>query len=322
MIAILLFFISCWQLYALREFIKKNKSTHLRLLFAIVVLQIFFMLARLYLSSQPSDSNLITNLYDETAQLFYIRMVFTTTYFLLFIFTNNYFYEALSIRANQKVILVEEQMLSSLNALSLARDNETGKHIVRTQNYVKALAIRLRALGHYTDELSLKSIDLMFRAAPLHDIGKVGIRDSILCKSGQLTSDEWGVMRTHPLIGEAMLKSAALVTEEDDIMSVAIKIAGGHHEKWDGTGYPRGLKSDQIPLAARIMSLSDVYDALVSERVYKKKWTHEQAFEEIVSQKGIAFDPAIVDAFVLEASNFRQISGNYPDDILLMTDKY
>jgi HD-GYP domain-containing protein (c-di-GMP phosphodiesterase class II) len=161
----------------------------------------------------------------------------------------------------------------------------------------------------------------MFRAAPLHDIGKVGIPDSILCKSGQLTIDEWEVMKTHPLIGEAMLKSAALVTEEDHVMSVAIKIAGGHHEKWDGTGYPRGLKSGQIPLAARIMSLSDVYDALISERVYKKQWTHEQAVEEIVSKKGIAFDPAIVDAFVLEANNFRQISGNYPDDILLVTDK-
>lgn len=315
LITTFILFTTCWQADYLRHFMKHNPSIHLRLLLSVLAFQVFLILVRIYLNEH--QIRIIGNIYEETGQLFYIRMIFTLTFFLLFIFTNNFFYESLWVKANQKTILVEEQMLGSLNALSLARDNETGKHIIRTQHYVRAIAMRLRALGHYTDELSLQAIDLMYRAAPLHDIGKVGIADKILCKPGKLTSGEWEVMKTHPLIGESILRSALVVSEEEDVISVAIKISGGHHEKWDGTGYPRSLKSDQIPLAARIMSLSDVYDALVSKRIYKNEWTHEQAVEEIVSQKGTSFDPVIVDAFVLEANNFRQISRNFPDDMLL-----
>lgn len=213
---------------------KHNPSIHLRLLLTILAFQAFLVLVRIYLNQH--QIRFIGNIYEETGQLFYIRMIFTSTFFLLFIFTNNFFYESLWVKANQKTSLLEEQMLGSLNALSLARDNETGKHILRTQHYVRAIAMRLKDLGHYTDELSLKAIDLMYRAAPLHDIGKVGIPDKILCKPGQLTSAEWDVMKTHPLIGETILGTASMITAEDDVISLAIKIAGGIMKNGMGVG--------------------------------------------------------------------------------------
>lgn len=216
--------------------------------------------------------------------------------------------------ANTKIEKSEVQFLASLNALAKARDNETGNHIIRTQNYVKILALRLRADGHYAENLSDRSIDLLFKAAPLHDIGKVGIPDNILLKNGPLTESEWIVMKTHASIGEAVLDTKEVKRDGDaDLISVAIKIAGGHHEKWDGSGYPRGLAGDAIPLEARIMSLADMYDALVSKRVYKNAWTHDQAVQEIVSKRDIQFDPLIVDAFLAEQDSFREIARQYSD---------
>jgi response regulator RpfG family c-di-GMP phosphodiesterase len=217
--------------------------------------------------------------------------------------------------ANKKVEQSELQLLTSLNALAKARDNETGNHIIRTQNYVKELALRLRNDGHYTESLSDKSIDLLFKATPLHDIGKVGIPDNILLKNGPLTDEEWAIMKSHTLIGENVLDAVEVERDgEADLVSVAIKIAGGHHEKWDGTGYPRGLKGNEIPLSARIMALADVYDALVSERVYKSGWDHEDAVKEIVSKSGTHFDPLVVDALIAEQSNFQDIAQKYRDN--------
>jgi HD-GYP domain-containing protein (c-di-GMP phosphodiesterase class II) len=143
----------------------------------------------------------------------------------------------------------------------------------------------------------------------LHDLGKIGIPDAILQKPGKLTDDEWMVMKTHAIIGENVMSAANLQsTKTNQLISIAIAIAGGHHERWDGTGYPRGLKEEAIPLAARIMAIADVYDALVSKRVYKEKWTYENAIEEILSLKGVQFDPAIVDAFQLEENHFKEIA--------------
>ena len=216
--------------------------------------------------------------------------------------------------ANKKIEKSEVQFLASLNALAKARDNETGNHIIRTQNYVKLLAKRLRADGHYVESLSDKSINLLFKAAPLHDIGKVGIPDNILLKNGSLTEAEWVVMKTHTTIGETVLDAEEVNRDGDaDLVGIAIKIAGGHHEKWDGSGYPRGLVGQAIPLEARIMSLADMYDALVSKRVYKKAWTHEEAVQEIVSKREIQFDPLIVDAFLAEQNAFREIAHQYRD---------
>jgi HD-GYP domain-containing protein (c-di-GMP phosphodiesterase class II) len=158
-------------------------------------------------------------------------------------------------------------------------------------------------------------IDFLFRAAPLHDIGKVAIPDSILQKSGTLDDQEWLVMKTHAAIGESVLSATNLQFQnKKTIIGTAIKIAGGHHEYWDGSGYPRGLVGEAIPIAARIMSIADVYDALVSKRVYKYQWTHEQADQEIISMRGTKFDPVIVDAFIAEQNAFKEISQQYKDE--------
>lgn len=208
----------------------------------------------------------------------------------------------------------EQQMLNCLNSIALTRDNETGNHIIRTQQYVKIIALRLQAMGLHTEELDEKSIELMFKAAPLHDVGKVGIPDMILKKQGKLTEEEWAIMKTHPEIGESALTAAIKHTDTNkNIISVAIEIAGGHHEKWDGSGYPRGLSGKKIPLAARIMSLADVYDALVSERAYKKGWSHNQAQDLIQDKKSTQFDPDVVDAFMHETEQFRAIAERFKD---------
>jgi HD-GYP domain-containing protein (c-di-GMP phosphodiesterase class II) len=209
----------------------------------------------------------------------------------------------------------QTQMLKSLKALSLARDNETGNHIVRTQSYVKAVALRLKEMGQYTDQLNDKTINAMFLVSPLHDIGKVGIPDSVLLKPAPLTAEEWSIMKTHTTIGETILKTTIDGEKaHTELLKIAIEISGGHHEKWNGGGYPRGLSAQQIPLSARIMSIADMYDALVSERVYKKKWSHEQAILEIKRQSGEYFDPVIVDAFVSIQDTVQSIALNYADD--------
>jgi len=216
--------------------------------------------------------------------------------------------------ANKKATQIELQLLTSLNALAMARDNETGNHIIRTQKYVRLLALRLRNDGHYTESLTDQFIDSLFKAAPLHDLGKIGIPDHILLKKGALTDQEWEIMKTHAQIGESVLNASSVdIDTEIDVILSAKKIAGGHHEKWDGTGYPRELSGEAIPLEARIMSLADMYDALVSKRVYKEAWTVEQATQEIISKRGSHFDPLVVDAFLVEQNNFQEIAHQYRD---------
>ncbi len=216
--------------------------------------------------------------------------------------------------ANIGIEQSELQLLSSLNALAKARDNETGNHIIRTQHYVKVLALGLRSEGYYVHLLCDASIDLLFKAAPLHDIGKVGIPDSILLKISPLTNEEWAIMKTHTLIGESVLKTVDVGHHaESDVITKAIKIAGGHHERWDGFGYPRGLAGGNIPLEARIMSIADTYDALVTARVYKEAWSHKRAVEEIISGRGIRFDPAMVDVFIIKQDVFGEIAKKYQD---------
>lgn len=226
--------------------------------------------------------------------------------------------EDLRVKANLKALNREEQMMASLNALALARDNETGNHIIRTQYYVKALADRLIANDQYPEEMNSRIASLLFKASPLHDIGKIGIPDHILLKPGPLTEAEWEIMKTHASIGESVLLSAEQQSVHDDgsvddIVMVGVQIAGCHHEKWDGTGYPRGLAGRAIPLPARIMALADMYDALISERVYKKSWTHQKAVEEIISKSGTHFDPLIVEAFIAEKEKFQSIAEKFKD---------
>ena len=206
------------------------------------------------------------------------------------------------------------EAINLLVALAVSRDDETGGHLIRTQKYNFAIGTRLLQLGFYVDQLDNNLIEMISRAAPLHDIGKVAIPDSILRKPSHLTEEEWEIMRTHTSLGASILHSTKKNGKfQNDVIRIAADIAASHHERWNGTGYPAGLSGEDIPLSARIMALSDMYDALVSVRPYKKSWTHEQAAEEIIRNKNIAFDPLIVEAFVLEKDNFKEIKNKFRD---------
>lgn len=209
---------------------------------------------------------------------------------------------------DQLAVLVEERtsqlrrtlhvMLASLGALAEYRDNETGGHIRRTQNLVALLARSLARHPRWQGVLDDSLIDHLTTAAPLHDIGKVGIQDQILRKPGRLTPEETSEMQKHPILGYEVLKSATAELNNEPLVVVAADLARSHHEKWDGSGYPEGLKGESIPLGGRIMAVADVYDALVSDRVYKKAMPHEEAVRIIVEGKGSHFDPLVVEAFL------------------------
>ena len=213
-----------------------------------------------------------------------------------------------------KIDVSQYEAINLLVALAASRDGETGEHLIRTQKYNFAIGTRLLQLGFYVDQLDNNLIEMICRAAPLHDIGKVAIPDSILRKPSHLTEVEWEIMRTHTSLGASILHSTKKNGKfQNEVIRIAADIAASHHEKWNGTGYPAGLSGEDIPLSARIMALSDMYDALVSVRPYKKSWTHEQAAEEIIRNKNIAFDPLIVEAFVLEKDNFKEIKNKFRD---------
>jgi len=204
---------------------------------------------------------------------------------------------------------VREQMIDSMTELALTRDNETGLHIQRTKLYVKTLAQVLSRAARYREQLSDELIEKIVTAAPLHDLGKVGIPDQILLKPSRHTADETVIMRTHAMLGETILVAAAGADQiPTSLFNIAARIAGGHHENWDGSGYPRGLAGTDIPLEARLMALADVYDALTTERIYKKAWTHEAASEEIYRLSGKKFDPDLVFAFGQAEARFREIA--------------
>ena len=209
--------------------------------------------------------------------------------------------------------LVQSVMIESLGTLAEYRDPETGGHIKRTQNYVKALATYLQKNERFREQLTDEYIELLYESAPLHDIGKVGITDSILLKPGKLTDEEFREMKKHAKFGSDVLGKAEIVLGTDSFIRLAKEIALNHQEKWDGSGYPNGLLGEQIPLSGRLMALADVYDALISKRVYKQPFTHEKAMRIITSESGSHFDPDIVDAFVAMESTFRNIALQYAD---------
>ena len=167
-------------------------------------------------------------------------------------------------------------------------------------------------------KLSDSMIDLLYKSAPLHDAGKVGIPDAILLKPGKLTDEEYSIMKQHPCIGSTALRSAQSILGENSFLSVACEIMETHHEKWDGSGYPNGLKAEEIPVSGRLMALADVYDALISERVYKAAFTHEEAKAIIVDGKGKHFDPDVVDAFLEIESTFISIAKEFQNLPLLI----
>ncbi|OZA16272.1 MAG: hypothetical protein B7Y05_00525 [Polynucleobacter sp. 24-46-87] len=306
--------LSLWQLYELAIQYLRSKSIYIWFLILAIAAQIVIWSYRIWVVDQYSSFDGHNSIYDEHIPEFVARLLVIILYALIFIAIGNYHYDWLITRERERRQDKEEQMLTALKSLASARDINTGNHIVRTQKYVKVLAERLKEMGYRSDLLDEKAINAMYRAAPLHDIGKVGIPDNILLKAGPLTSEEWAVMRTHTFIGESVLKaSAESLRVRDRVIESAIQIAGGHHEKWDGTGYPRGLSSEDIPLDARIMALADAYDALVTSRPYKTGWTHEEAVEEIIGKKMTHFDPTIVEAFVIEKDAFNEIARRYQD---------
>lgn len=213
----------------------------------------------------------------------------------------------------QELARTQDATILSLASLAETRDLETGGHILRTQGYVRTLALRLRQSGYHSDYLSDARIELLFKCAPLHDIGKVGVPDAILLKPGRLDPEEWEEMKRHTIYGRDALRSAAKVLGGSSYISLAQEIAYTHHEKWDGSGYPEGLSGRGIPLAGRLMAVADVYDALISPRVYKKAFSHDKARDIILNGQGRHFDPHLVDAFLQTEEAFVQIARQYAD---------
>ena len=192
---------------------------------------------------------------------------------------------------------LQHAIIYALSDLIERRDGGTGAHVVRTHKYLKILTDTLIQSGNYEEDLKDVDLDIWLKSAQLHDIGKVGIPDSILKKPGKLTLEEFGVVKTHPLIGEKALSGAMELTSAKDFLKHAATVAASHHEKWDGSGYPYGLKELEIPLIGRLMAIADVYDALISERPYKKAFSHEKAVKIIIEDSGTHFDPALVEVF-------------------------
>ncbi|MBL8463216.1 two-component system response regulator [Thauera sp.] len=227
-------------------------------------------------------------------------------------------------RTNENA-LIRDLSLSALACLAEVRDIETGHHILRTQSFVELLAHHLAGHPDYREALAGERLEIIVRSAPLHDIGKVGIPDSILLKPGRLTSAEFEIMKKHPVIGadaitRAMAQAAnsrsgdgALPGGAFAFMETAREIALSHHEKWDGSGYPAGLQGRQIPVSARLMALADVFDALSSRRVYKEPLAPEDVTRIIVAERGRHFDPVIVDAFLELRPAFAEVAQRFAE---------
>lgn len=200
-------------------------------------------------------------------------------------------------------------------SLAEFRDECTGNHIVRTQEYVRLLARELATLPRYAETLTGSRIERLVKSAPLHDIGKIAIPDHILLKPGQLTEDEFTIMKTHALRGhDILVRAGGFMGVHEGELALAKDIARHHHEKWDGTGYPDGLAGEAIPLAARLMAVADVYDALRSTRPYKQAISHAQAADFIIQGSGRHFDPDVVDAFGRVAARFAEIAERWADE--------
>lgn len=221
--------------------------------------------------------------------------------------------EELVRQRTHKLNLTQDVTIETLAALAEYRDPETGGHIRRTKNYVRLLAIALQGKQKYAGMLDDEFIQLLHKSAPLHDVGKVGVKDKILLKPGKLTPEEFEEMKQHTTYGRNTIEVAENKLGEDSFLHLAREIAYTHHEKWDGTGYPQQLKGEDIPISGRLMAVADVYDALISRRVYKPPMPHKKAVGIIAEGKGNHFDPDMVDAFLLIADQFREVALEYAD---------
>ena len=227
----------------------------------------------------------------------------------------NVYLEKLVTQRTHEIAAIQDVTIHAMASLAETRDNETGNHIRRTQNYVKLLAQHLQFHPNYTHFLNMDGvIETLFKSAPLHDIGKVGIPDAILLKPGRFEPSEFEIMKSHPELGQnTILQAESELGIDVPFLQYAKEIAYGHHEKWDGSGYPQGLSGEDIPISARLMAVADVYDALISRRVYKEGMPHEQAVQIILDGKGTHFDPHIIEAFVVLHETFKEIASTFSD---------
>ncbi|WP_410499668.1 HD domain-containing phosphohydrolase [Chitinibacter sp. S2-10] len=232
-----------------------------------------------------------------------------------FLVDQNVYLESEVQQRMREVQQIQDVTIMAMASLAETRDNETGSHILRTQRYVKALAKALQALPEFAAELDDSVIELLYKSAPLHDIGKVGIPDHILLKPGKLSDEEFEIMKTHTTLGrDAILRAEDRLDGSADFLRFAREIAYGHQEKWDGSGYPQGLIGEAIPLSARLMAVADVYDALISKRVYKPAFSHDEAVAIMRKGRGSHFDPLICDVFLEMADEFARIADEFRDE--------
>lgn len=210
-----------------------------------------------------------------------------------------------------------DMLVFTLAKLAESRDQETGQHLERVQRFSRTLAQHLQKQSQFQEVIDKRFIKDIFLTSPLHDIGKVGIPDSILLKPGRLTEMEFEVMKTHTLLGAETLLEVAEINPHASYLKMAYDICLSHHEKYDGSGYPHGLVGEEIPLSARIVALADVYDALRSKRVYKDAFPHEEAKKLILESNGSHFDPDIVDAFLASEEEFIKTSTRFRGDASL-----
>ncbi|MYN15674.1 response regulator [Rugamonas sp. FT107W] len=231
-----------------------------------------------------------------------------------FLRDQNNFLETEIEKRTREIVALQDVTIHTMASLAETRDSETGNHIRRTAHYVKTLAEKLRTNPRFSAFLTDKNIELLFKSAPLHDIGKVGIPDRILLKPGRFEGNEFEIMKTHTTLGRDAIRQAEReLGLEVDFLKFAKEIAYGHQEKWDGSGYPEGLSGDDIPISARLMAVADVYDALISRRVYKAGMSHEAAVAIIAEGRGKHFDPDMVDAFMELQQDFIDIAKRYAD---------
>jgi len=214
-------------------------------------------------------------------------------------------------KKTKSVLELQTAILKTVAELVEFRDNVTGGHIERTTGYLGILLDALLVLGLYEEEISSWDLKLVLQSAQLHDVGKIAVRDSILQKPGKLTSEEFDEIKKHTTYGKEIIERIKRKTSEKEFLEHAEIFAATHHEKWDGNGYPKGLKGKDIPLQGRLMAIADVYDALVSDRPYKKAFPHEEAVRIISEGKGTHFEPTLVDLFLKVANEFNSIAKSF-----------
>jgi len=219
------------------------------------------------------------------------------------------------VRRGEQVINAQDAIITALCTLAEVRDNETGNHILRTQAYVKLLAEAVRSHPDFSPVLDDETIAMITKSAALHDVGKVAIPDAILLKPGKLSPEEWTIMQGHCTYGRDAIAQAIAGVSPDHLpyLHYALEIAYSHHERWDGQGYPQGLRGTEIPISARLMAVADVYDALISKRVYKPAYPHAQVIGILAEERGKQFDPVLVDVFLRVADQFEHVALSYQD---------